>query len=389
MALDASGTITDRFAAARSVLDLATPRRRRVGRTYQGYVKALLRHGATIVPALQAHLRTAVRAVARSHWTRFGWVLFAVDGTKIDCVRSEANEIHLGVASKARGAPQQLLTSLWHMGTGLPWAWIADRADASEREHLRRMMKFIPAGAMVVSDAGFTGFDLLRTLQDAGMFFLVRVGAGIHLLRKLGYDAEERHDTVYLWPATRRDCPPLVLRLIRIPVGPRRAPICLITNVHDVDRLDDETAGVIYRMRWGVEVFHRSTKETLQRRKMRSAAPRQATQELHWTIIGLLLLGLVSVSAIVARGKDPLSWSVASALRVVRQALHRTTGSLRTLMRRLGLATKDDYVRRNPKHARDWPHKKTSNPPGRPKVRTASPQEVQRARQLADDQANG
>jgi hypothetical protein len=337
-ALDCSSTLVDRFNAARSVLDCVLPRSRRVGRTYQGFIKALLRISATFLPRLQHHLRTCITAIAGQHWKRFGWVIFAVDGSKIDCVRSRANEQTFAIGAKHNSHPQQLLTTLWHMGTGLPWAWVAGRADDSEREHLRELLSVVPKGALLVADAGFTGFDLLWQLQRAGMFFLIRVGCNVTLLQELGRAQRKSHDTVYLWPTDRRSLAPLVLRLIKVRPQGKRKPIFLISNVLDQDRLSHETAAAIYRLRWGVEMFYRSLKQTLQRRKMRSAAPRQAALELHWTLIGLLLMGLLSVRGIIARGKDPLCWSVACALRAVRQAICSTLGSARTLMARLATA---------------------------------------------------
>jgi hypothetical protein len=343
--------------------------------------------GDILVPSVKKHLRAAIQTVAGRHWKRFGWVIFAVDGTKIDCVRSAANERSFGIAGKAKTKPQQLLTTLWHMGSGLPWAWVTGRADASERDQLRQMIDLLPTGAMLVADAGFTGFDLLCELQRAGLFFIIRVGGNVHLLRQLDCAVEQRGDTVYLWPSTHRDRAPLELRLICVE-SEGQSPVFLITNVLDEDRLSQETAAVIYRMRWGVEIFYRSLKQTLERRKMRSAAPTQAHLELQWTLIGLLLLGLLSVSGIVARDRDPLSWSVAGALRVVRRAMARSAGSLRTLMRHLASATKDTYQRRSAKKARDWPHKKNDPPPGEPRIRTATAEEVRLAQRLTATETN-
>lgn len=385
MALDDSGTLCDRFDAALSVLDRVIPRRRRVGRCYQGFIKALMKYNDSLLPAIQGHLRKAVKMVARDHWTRFGWVIFAADGSKIDCVRSEANESFFGIAGRAKCAPQQLLTTLWHMGTGLPWAWVTGRADDAERNHLRQMIELLPALCLLVADAGFTGFDLLRQLHHANVFFLIRVGANVTLLRKLGYTVVERGNTVYLWPKNRRSDNPFVLRLICVQPAGGKKPIFLITNVLDHDKLPDETAAAIYQMRWGVEVFFRSLKQTLQRRKMRSAAPRQAALELHWSIIGLLLLGLVSVKAITARGKDPLCWSVALALRVVRRAMQKPP-AYRTLVRDLADATKDNYTRSRSKKARNWAHKKNDPPPGEPKLRIADEKEVRQAQHLRSQQ---
>ena len=74
----------------------------------------------------------------------------------------------------------------------------------------------------------------------------------------------------------------------------------------------------------------------------------------------LPLLGLMSVAQIVGRGRDPLSLSVAQALRVVRQAMRsprrwRGRGGLSV---RLAEALKDQYRRRSSKAAHDWPRKK-------------------------------
>lgn len=385
IALSEAGTLQDRFTEARCVLDAAVPRRRRVGRTYQGFIKALLRLSVSLLPQVQDHLRTCIETVAGSHWTRFGWVILAVDGTKIDSVRSKANEEAFGIGGRKKSAPQQLLTTLWHVSTGLPWAWVTGRANASERDHLRQLISVLPDACLLVMDAGFHGFDLLSHLQSSGVFFLLRVGANVKLLKELGYAVKQRGNTVYLWPKNRRYHEPLVLRLIKVRSEGGKT-MYLLTNVLDEKRLSDETIAVIYRMRWGVEVFYRSFKQTLERRKMRSAAPPQAQMELQWALVGMLLLGLMSVSAIIKRGKDPLRWSVASALRAVRHAMKSPTQSVRTLIRKLASATKDVYQRKGSKTARNWPHKKNEPPPGCPEILKATIKEVRLAQQLMEIQ---
>ena len=151
----------------------------------------------------------------------------------------------------------------------------------------------------------------------------------------------------------------------------------MLTNVFDAEQLSDETAAILYRMRWGVELFYRSYKQTLRQRKLRSRSPRAARWELHWGMTALLLLGLMSVAAIVGRGRDPLSWSVARALRVVRQAMRspRPWRGRGDLGARLAEAVKDSYCRRGSKTARDYPRKKRESPPGAPKTRLATERE--------------
>lgn len=383
MAWDPAPTLGDRFASALTCLADLFPSRRRPGRTYRGFTDALVHVAPHVIPAVQAHLRTAIDQLGCPR--REGWHAFAVDGSRIDCPRTEANEAALGTASRDGTAPQMYLTTLWQMGTGLPYAWQIGPARSSERDHLRRMLPHLPQEALLVADAGFTGYELMQTLQQSERFFLIRVGANVRLLRGLGTYAREGRDTVYLWPKKRRPAPPLTLRLIRI------GKVYLVTNVLSSTRLSKDTAGRLYRARWGVEVFYRSFKETLQRRKMRSDAPRTAVVELQWSLIGLLVLGLLQARALIARGRDPLDGSVAGGLRQLRAAIRRAgrpRGGLRVLLTRLAAAVKDSCRRRRrrgAKRARDYPHKKYPPPIAPPKIRRATRPEVRLAQRLAEE----
>ena len=76
--------------------------------------------------------------VAGPYWQVGGWVAVAVDGSRIDLPRSEANEWAFGCAGKKKTNLQAWITTLWHTGLGLPWAWKIGKADASERHHPRQ-----------------------------------------------------------------------------------------------------------------------------------------------------------------------------------------------------------------------------------------------------------
>lgn len=387
MAYDSSATLQDRFAHARQTLIEMFPFRRRPGGTYQGFIKALKQLPAALVDRLDEHLRECHKRVAGKHWRRWGWIPFACDGSRVEVPRTQANEAAFGCAGRKKTGPQLALTALYHMGTGLPWARRTGPGTDAERGHLRSMLGTLPAGALLVADAGFTGFDLLRALLEQGLSFLIRVGANVTLLKDLGLEVAIDGDTVWLWPQNKRDEQPLKLRLIRLQRGSGSSgEMCLLTNVFDRERLSDQTAATFYHMRWGVEVFFRSFKQTLQQRKMRSQAPESALLELHWALVALLLLGLMSVEALVAAGHDPLGLSVAMALRVVRLSMQtprrwRRRGDLRVL---LAKAVKDGYRRRGSKKARDWPHKKRESPPGVPKIRKATRNERSRAQRICN-----
>lgn len=244
MSWDPAPTLAQRFESALAVLDRALPRRRRVGRTYQGLVRALQRCGVPLVRTLEAHLREATRRAAGACWAVGELVPIGVDGSRFDAPRTLANE-RLGFAGRARSGPQMMTLLLVHLGTMLPWAFKVGRAHSPERSLLRRLVGVLPAHTLLVADAGFTGFDLLGELAGRGVHVLVRVGRGVHLLRELGYYRREGRHTVYLWPHNRTSRAPLVLRLIRV------GEVYLITDVTDPRRLSQKAAAELYRRRWG------------------------------------------------------------------------------------------------------------------------------------------
>jgi Transposase DDE domain len=377
MAWQASMTLKDRFAQARVTLVQMYPTRRRPGQTYEGFITALADASEQLLEKVCVGLRVAVQQIAGTAWEICGWVVFGCDSSKIDCPMTLANELAFGCGGKKKSGPQQLLTLMFHVGTGVPWSFMQGVACSSERAHLLAMLELLPAGALLLADAGFTGYDLLKTLMDSGRFFVIRVGSNVKLLTKLGYALQEHDGIVYLWPQgkQKKQCEPLALRLIRMVDGHGRS-ICLLTNVLDPKRLSDQAALKMYRLRWGVELLFRAMKQTLERRKMLSDCPTHAKVELAWSVVGLWLLGLMSVQEIKSAGEDPQRWSPAQALRVVRQACNGTLGAGGCLREHVAGALKDRYQRTKSKKARHWPHKKKEKPPGEPRARMATPQEV-------------
>ena len=381
MAWDEGQTLAARFedacAAARQ-----THRHWTLGTSYSGFADALERSTPTLVEALKRRLRRELLRIS-GPWLRRGrWLAFAADGTRIEAPHTAANELDLGCAGKDKTAPQVFLTTLWHMGTGLPWDCRVGPGTASERAHLKQMVPDLPPGALVVADAGFVGYGLCLRLLRHGTHFLLRVGGNITLLKGLGYCHEERDGLVYLWPQKHRRCRPLVLRLIVLRRG--RQDVYLLTDVLDPERLTDEEAATLFGMRWGEEVFYRSYKQTMERRKLLSRRGATCLAEAQWTLLGLWLLGLMTVSRLIGEGIDPLEMSVARARDAVRRALRRRRPRRgpRSLDAALRAAVKDHYARRTSKAARNYPRKKREKPPGPPKIKSATKAEVERARKL-------
>jgi hypothetical protein len=385
MAWDGGVTLAEQFASARATVTEMFPGLRRVGKSYQGFVKAMTARGQVLLEILATELRRQQRQLAPC-WRVEGREAFAVDGSRVECPRTVANEWELKRAGRQKTGPQLSLTVIYHMGTGCVWDYRIGPGPESERIHLRAMLATLPAGATIVADAGFIGYDLLREILAGGRHVLFRVGSNVTLLKKLGYARLEQDATVYLWPeqARCRHQPPLVLRLT-ILRGPRH-PVYVVTDVVSEAALAEEQISVLYRLRWGVEVFYRSLKQTLRQRKMRSASPHEAKRELAWAVAGLWVLSLRGAQVIVAEGKDPRNLSIAIARQQFRQAMAGRCRAGTDLTKQLANAVKDGYVRQKPKTARDWPHKKNDPPAGAPKINDANPTQLLRAKALWLDQ---
>ena len=211
------------------------------------------------------------------------------------------------------------------MGLRMPWSWKSGPSTASERDHFRQMLaqQQFPENTLFCGDAGFTGYDLWKAAIDRGHQILIRVGANVTLLRKLGYYARERGGIVYCWPsaAARKNQPPLVLRLIRFRLGRRQA--CVVTSVLCARRLSERQALRLYRLRWGVELQFRALKQTFGRRKLRSKRPDRVLVELDWSLVGLAIIQLFAVKEQIQFGEPPEHCSVSLAIRIVRETVDR------------------------------------------------------------------
>jgi len=388
MACLGTDRLIDRFHAARVCLIRMYLTRRRPGQSYQGFVGALQRLGDALLDELAQHLRCQVQCVAPGRWLIDGWLVFGCDGSRFDKTRTQANHKAFGCGGRKKTAPQQFLTTLFHVGTGLPWCWRAGNADASERDQLRQMLHLVPQKALLLMDAGYVGYDLLRQIMDSGRQFIIRVGANVELLDGLGWHwKESREGVVSLWPKHAQDHsnPPLTLRLVSV-IDANGRRVHLLSSVLERSRLTDAAVRRMYKLRWGIEVLFRSIKQTMDLRKAKSWTPAASAQELEWGMMGVWLLGLMALQKQARKaeqGSTPTSqWSAGKTLRLIRRAIHGSMGRGPSLAAKLQDAVRDGYRRRGPRASADYPRKKREKPPGDPRQRLATRSEVRIAARL-------
>jgi len=387
MGWSVQGQLTERFREACEFLCRWFVRRRRPGESYQGLTQATVRVGPEVFHRFWECLRPTIPKRLGQAWTWFGWIVMAVDGSRIDAPRTRRNEKALHRAGRDKTHPQWWITWITHLPTHLIWDWRQGPGNSAERVHLRQMIRSFPKPLLLVADAGFGGFDLLWSLSRAGIDFLIRCGGNTTLLvegafQQIVREGGERY--VYLWPRNRRGKKPLRLRLIVLKRGGKR--VYLLTNVLDSTRLSRPMASKIYAARWGIETEYRALKQTMGRRKVLAKTPGPGAMELAGNILALAML-VLQAAIVLARRIARLS--VAMALKVIRRAIEfvRYVGRCCAFWALLRAAVKDEYRRRSSKRARDWPHKKNDSPPEPPRLRRLSRREKARIERLWSDYA--
>ncbi len=385
--------------------------------TYKGFMAALSTWNSELIAVVMVALQQKIQTL--TCYKVAGRPLFGIDGTKIGVPWTDSTDRHLGQqtlskrqrkkqkkqkkhtkklqqqrAKKKRSAnsqahqavrPQLLLTLLWQMTTGLPWSWQTGPVSASERDHGRQLIRTLIAGAILVADAGFTGYELWQEVLAAGHDFVIRIGSNVTLLTKLGWKVKVRGNIAYLWPKAKQQArlKPIVVRLVKFETA--KSTVWLATSILDPQELSDADLADIYKQRWGIEGWFRSFKQTFGRRTLRSRDAEHAVCELDWSIVGLAVIQHQGVQALEAAGESPDILSEAEAIRAVRSTIMHEDFKLKDMplvVLRLQRAVIDPYTRTKPKRGRHIHRKKKFEPVGEPKLLEATPEQISLAREL-------
>lgn len=410
--------LTARFSTARKIVIAMGFLSQQPAGTYQAFIKMLKTWTTSLTAALVITSRRRMETDLAERFTPHGFQVFGVDGSRLELPRTQSNEQRFSPASaqrrsgskskshghkkKANGAgkssgrekkvnsPQMWLTTMYHIGTGLPWDWRTGPSDSSERAHFEEMIAALPAGALVTADAGFVGYAYWKALIASRRHLLIRVGANVRLLRKPGY-VKECDGVVYLWPdrESKRDRPPLVLRLVVADGG--RHPVYLVTSVLAWQALSEGQVVEIYTFRWGIELFYRHFKQTFGRRKLRSHTADNVELEATWSLLGFWAMALHAEVQLAREGVPARRMSVAKILHAYRNSMRQYKSrpdceeSLRDLVCK---AVVDSYERAN-KSSRDYPRKKHGHAIGAPEIRDATEVEIEISRRISDQSVLG
>ena len=361
----------ERFETARAFCQVCLPKRRRPGKTVQGFQKALARVPLNALRVMAAGVRRQLPAL--SNWVIDGFVPIGCDGSRVECPRSKMLERYLGQAGKDGSAPTVWVTALVHLRLGVPLAWRFGKGTASERDHLKFLIRFLPAAALLVADAGYFGHGLAQFLMSRRVEFLLRMSSNVTLYRASDTPlANYREGVVYYWPSRKDEKKggrPLRLRLIRLRGRRRKHDVWLLTNVLDSARLSRKLAGQMYRWRWENEGCFRTYKRTLNKVKLVSRTVRLVHREAEGSWLALQLLLVQGAAAQTTVMPSTAACSARQLLLAVRQEMRGlvTRGSPR-YAERLRRAKREQRRRTTPKECRTWPRRTPHQPPKPPRL---------------------
>jgi hypothetical protein len=376
----------ERFAMARGLVAVCRPKRRRAGRTAQGFQKALVRLPMRPLVALAAAVRRRIAATLGDDLMVDGFLPLGCDGSRLECCRNDELLARMGRAGKKDSPPALWVTALVHLGTGVPWSWRLGKGTASERDHLRHLLPTLPPGALVVADAGFHGHDLAAAILAAGGSFLIRMSSTVRLLVEGAVEADrfDQAEVMY-WPheARRGHRPPLRLRLIRVrprrrAKGRRPADVWLLTDV-GAGRLSVAQAERFYRMRWENEGLFRTYKRTLAKVHLVGRTVRAVHREAYGSLLACQLPLAQGAWALRRGGAADAAGpcSARRAILVIRQELVAAMKPDRRLsyLERLGRCARERRARITDKQKRTWSQRTPHKPPKPPRLLTMSDEE--------------
>ena len=130
----------ERFEMARGIVAICRPKRRRAGRTALGFQKALCRLPMRPLVALAGALRSRLLSLLGDGLLHGGFIPLGCDGSRLECCRNDELLARMGKAGKAGSSPTMWVTAVVHLTTGVPWSWWLGKGNASERDHLRRLL---------------------------------------------------------------------------------------------------------------------------------------------------------------------------------------------------------------------------------------------------------
>lgn len=266
-------------------------------------------------------------------------LLMTIDGSVFTIPDTPANESAFGrpkggsSCDSQGGFPQVGKVSLVEAGSHIEYRFVVRPMDRGEPTMAMRLVKYLTPNMLVLLDAGFFGYALLRAIIGQNSQFLVNVSSTPFLtpIRQLS-------DGSYLskiYPTTRdreRDRGGVVVRVIRYTLDdPQRTghgeTHRLVTTLLDETEHPAKDLIVLYHERWEIELTydeqktHQDPRRASKPTHLRSETPAGVVQELYGLSLAHYAVRTVMFEAASRHRVDPRRLSFTGAFRVLRTRL--------------------------------------------------------------------
>jgi DDE family transposase len=365
------------FETARAWYVASYQSRKRPGTTCPGFLKALSGIPLPVLRALAEGVRRRLFTLFGERLRYRGWHPFGCDGSRKECPRSVELEQRMGEAGKKDSAPTLWLTTIVQLRHGLLWSWRLGKGNASEQRHLIHLLATLPVRSLLVTDAGYIGYELFAAMATAHVRYLIRMSSRATLYTEDRQPLKKgRQGLVWYWPgwAQKAELPPIRARLLR--VAGKNADVWLLTDVLDSQELSHAAAAQFYRWRWRNEGLFRTYKRTISGVKFRARTVAQVHREAEGSLLAVQLLLAHAVWELRHQGEpEERRVSARQVLVLIRQDIIIRVGTYlgprqrQSYAARLERAVRRERARSSPKTARVWPRRKPHKAPKPPKIR--------------------
>jgi hypothetical protein len=361
----------EKFEVAKGFYVVSCPKRKRPGKHFAGFEKAIAKLPMPVLRTLAAGIRGRFQAIFQDRWKVGDFIPFGCDGTRQNCPRTEELERRLGSGGKEGSAPTIWNTSIVHLTLGIPFCWrLGKGSKPSERSHLLSMLCWLPQAALIVADAGYVGYEVVAAMLTQ-VAFLIRMSSNATFYTETEEPLEKFQEGIVLyWPKTQQKegKPPLRGRLLRIHSVRHKTDVWLFTNIEDPRQLSLEMAAACYRWRWENEGFFRTYKRTLKKATLMSRTVALVHREAEASMIATQLLLCQGAMAMpsVAKNGHPVMCSPRRVLLEVRHDISARKEPKEPFFDRIARAEREQRVRTSAKEKRAWPRRKPHTAPHPP-----------------------
>jgi hypothetical protein len=222
--------------------------------------------------------------------------VFGVDGSKIN-VPHELVDAGYKAPNKQQYYPQGLMSTLYHLGSGLIYDGLLS-SDKGERICLLSHMERLSPGDVLVLDRGYFSYLILVKAVEKGIHLICRMQSGnVNNAVQAFWDSDKEDELITYIPSIAVkyeskkhgydiELNPVELRLIKYTIDDETY-VCCTTLLDKQYPLNEFPA--VYHGRWGIEELYKISKEFIDVEDFHGKSERGVRQECyaHMLLINL------------------------------------------------------------------------------------------------------